>query len=76
MIETMKKIIEENTNLARWIEMDLAENKSMDEREEKNLKSLLNMLKKAAGKASFMLREIYGENETNYEERKEKWIRN
>jgi len=34
------------------------------------------MLKKAAGKASFMLREIYGENETNYEERKEKWIRN
>ena len=76
MIETMKKIIEENTNLARWIEMDLAENKSMDEREEKNLKSLLNMLKKTVGKASFVLREIYGENETNYEERKEKWIRN
>ena len=75
MIETMKKIIEENTNLARWIEMDLAENESMDDEEKKNLKSLLNMLKKAAGKASFMLREIYGENEINYKERKERWIR-
>ncbi len=73
MIETMKKIIEENTNLARWIEMDLAENKSMDEREEKNLKSLLNMLNKSIGKASFMLREIYRENEINYTERKERW---
>ena len=75
MIEIMKKIIKENTNLAGWIEMDLAENKSMDEREEKNLKSLLNMLKKTVGKASFVLREIYGENEINYKERKERWIR-
>jgi len=76
MIEIMKKIIEENTNLARWIEMDLAENKSMDDEEKKNLKSLLNMLKKTVGKASFVLREIYGENEINYKERKERWNRN
>ncbi len=76
MIETMKKIIEENSELARGLETALKTDKSMDDEEKKNLKSLLNMLKKAAGKASFMLREIYGENETNYEERKEKWIRN
>jgi len=76
MIETMKKIIEENSELARGLETALKTDKSMDEREEKNLKSLLNMLKKTVGKASFVLREIYGENETNYEERKEKWIRN
>ena len=76
MIEIMKKIIEENSELARGLETALKTDKSMDAREEKNLKSLLNMLKKTVGKASFMLREIYGENETNYEERKEKWIRN
>jgi hypothetical protein len=55
MIEIMKKIIKENTNLAGWIEMDLAENESMDDEEKKNLKSLLNMLKKAAGKALFSM---------------------
>jgi len=38
MIEIMKKIIKENTNLAGWIEMDLAENESMDDEEKKNLK--------------------------------------
>jgi len=74
MIETMKKIIEENSELARGLETALKIDK-MDTREEKNLKSLLNMLKKTVGKASFMLREIYGENEINYKERKERWIR-
>ena len=74
MIETMKKIIEENSELARGLETALKIDK-MDTREEKNLKSLLNMLKKTVGKASFVLREIYGENEINYKERKERWIR-
>ena len=76
MIETMKKIIEENSELARGLETALKTDKSMDAREEKNLKSLLNMLKKTVGKASFVLREIYGENEINYKERKERWNRN
>ena len=76
MIEIMKKIIEENSELARGLETALKTDKSMDAREEKNLKSLLNMLKKTVGKANFMLREIYGENEINYTERKERWNRN